>query len=357
MPPRVLPPGTMPTPQSSNDQPSVPAAFWEEGEKRRKSGGRAKKRFKGAVERSSPCPNVDVRTLHNDHSGPNMNGQGGPGPPASVPSFMDDPSGYLAQQTALLNNTMAGGGMGQFSPQAPGISPRPLPPPPPSVPQSAAAGVVVISQQQQLQPQSQTGTLTVGNGNITRAPQISSSPAVVPLPSNVPLPARVSKAATQTTNTVITTPSVLTSQSSHSSAAKTTTPTYSSPVTHTVTPTSHYQSPIVNEIQITPSLAKDKNSNPPECLNTPLRQSDDEEVPHVNTASIAKVESSSLVHTTTVTYTLSSTPTTNTKVTSSMPITTHGGCLRQREKDSIPCYKPEEQSYKIKCESRTSLDS
>lgn len=35
---------------------------------------------------------------------------------ATVPSFLDDPNAYLAQQTAMLNSTMAGG-PGQFSPQ------------------------------------------------------------------------------------------------------------------------------------------------------------------------------------------------------------------------------------------------
>ncbi|ROT63576.1 putative methyl-CpG-binding domain protein 5 isoform X3 [Penaeus vannamei] len=112
MPPRVLPPGNMANPQGGTERPSAPATFWEEGEKRRKTGGRAKKRFKGVLERASPCPNVDVRNIHGEHPRPNMSGQGGPGPPHSGPSFMDDPSGYLAQQTALLNNTMAGGGMG-----------------------------------------------------------------------------------------------------------------------------------------------------------------------------------------------------------------------------------------------------
>lgn len=235
--PRVPPPGVISTPQNSSDQPSVPTSFWEEGEKRRKPGGRARKRFKGVIERSSPCPNVDVRSMQNDQSGTASSGQGGPGPPSSGPSFMDDPSGYLEQQTALLNNTMAGGGMGQFSPQAPGISPRP---PAPSAPHSAAPPTsVMIMPQQQLQAQSQAGPMGASS-SVSLTAQVSSSPAVVPLPSNVPLPARVSKAATQTTNTVMTTPTVLSSQSSHTNSTKTTTPTFSLPVTSTANPKNHH---------------------------------------------------------------------------------------------------------------------
>lgn len=51
----------------------------------------------------SPCPNVDVRHLPQDQNKP----------PTSqaytnnIPSFMEDPSGYLAQQTALLNSTIS----------------------------------------------------------------------------------------------------------------------------------------------------------------------------------------------------------------------------------------------------------
>ncbi|KAL3279176.1 hypothetical protein HHI36_016689 [Cryptolaemus montrouzieri] len=54
-----------------------------------------------------PCPNIDIREIPNDNSRSVILNQL---PPAnqntSGPSFMEDPSGYLAQQTALLNNTI-----------------------------------------------------------------------------------------------------------------------------------------------------------------------------------------------------------------------------------------------------------
>ena len=55
----------------------------------------------------APCPNIDVRQIQNDggrvlvNQFPQTNNQG-----ASSPSFLEDPSGYLAQQTALLNSTI-----------------------------------------------------------------------------------------------------------------------------------------------------------------------------------------------------------------------------------------------------------
>ncbi|KAF2354572.1 DNA-binding domain [Trinorchestia longiramus] len=66
------------------------------GVKRRRGGcGRTRKRAKAADESASvlapPCS-------------------------STVPSFLEDPNAYLAQQTAMLNSTMAGG-PGQFSPQ------------------------------------------------------------------------------------------------------------------------------------------------------------------------------------------------------------------------------------------------
>ncbi|XP_018016071.1 mucin-12 [Hyalella azteca] len=45
------------------------------------------------------------------------------GSPIVVPSFLEDPNAYLAQQTAMLNSTMAGG-PGQFSPQGSVAFPR-----------------------------------------------------------------------------------------------------------------------------------------------------------------------------------------------------------------------------------------
>lgn len=59
------------------------------------------------IESHEICPNIDIRQIINDGSRPvlineipqhNQN--------APSPSFLEDPSGYLAQQTALLNNTI-----------------------------------------------------------------------------------------------------------------------------------------------------------------------------------------------------------------------------------------------------------
>lgn len=53
----------------------------------------------------SPCPNVDVRQLQSDNKIMPNNQQFSQH--SSGPSFMEDPSGYLAQQTALLNSTIS----------------------------------------------------------------------------------------------------------------------------------------------------------------------------------------------------------------------------------------------------------
>jgi hypothetical protein len=55
----------------------------------------------------APCPNIDVRQIPAENGRPVIinhlpqNSQN-----SASPSFMEDPSGYLAQQTALLNNTI-----------------------------------------------------------------------------------------------------------------------------------------------------------------------------------------------------------------------------------------------------------
>lgn len=208
--------------QGNNCQISLQESFTshktsqpEEGEKRRRgNSSRAKKKAKLNLERISPSINVDIRNLRSENA---ISPHTGPGPPlhsASVglqnssnenqvegfppssevssasqgslpvsgPSFMEDPNGYLAQQTVLLNNTMSGGGVGQFSPQGCRLSPRPstslqnlLPPPiPPKGPNS--------------------------QNSVSSDLKTSASPAVVPLPSNVPLPARVSKANSNNIN-------------------------------------------------------------------------------------------------------------------------------------------------------------
>lgn len=60
------------------------------------------------VESHGPCPNIDVRQIQGEHGRPvivNQFQQNQNQP--SSPSFLEDPSGYLAQQTALLNSTIS----------------------------------------------------------------------------------------------------------------------------------------------------------------------------------------------------------------------------------------------------------
>lgn len=58
------------------------------------------------MEAHAPCPNIDVRQIQNDGNRIMINQFQQPTQSASSPSFMEDPSGYLAQQTALLNSTI-----------------------------------------------------------------------------------------------------------------------------------------------------------------------------------------------------------------------------------------------------------
>lgn len=53
-----------------------------------------------------PCPNVDVRQIPGENRAVIINQMPHSSHSAPSPSFMEDPSGYLAQQTALLNNTI-----------------------------------------------------------------------------------------------------------------------------------------------------------------------------------------------------------------------------------------------------------
>lgn len=64
----------------------------------------------------APCPNIDVRQIPIEHNRPppshpnnsdSSNSSYMAGTNHNVPSFMEDPSGYLAQQTALLNSTIS----------------------------------------------------------------------------------------------------------------------------------------------------------------------------------------------------------------------------------------------------------
>lgn len=54
----------------------------------------------------APCPNIDVRQIPNESRAVIINQLPHNSQSSSSPSFMEDPSGYLAQQTALLNNTI-----------------------------------------------------------------------------------------------------------------------------------------------------------------------------------------------------------------------------------------------------------
>ncbi|EEZ98164.1 methyl-CpG-binding domain protein 5 isoform X2 [Tribolium castaneum] len=73
----------------------------------------------------APCPNIDVRQIPAENGRQVIINQN-----SASPSFMEDPSGYLAQQTALLNNTInrqtgvnACAGMVCSSPQQPHLTP------------------------------------------------------------------------------------------------------------------------------------------------------------------------------------------------------------------------------------------
>ena len=108
------------------------------------------------------------------------------------PSFLEDPNAYLAQQTAMLNNTMAGG-LGQFSPQgnaAPQVT-QPRPPSQATPVNSSAASIVNGQQQATYQPAGVPGNIT--GKNIINVSATDTS--IVPLPSTVLIPARVSKAS------------------------------------------------------------------------------------------------------------------------------------------------------------------
>lgn len=84
-----------------------PISVWTDDfmKKRAKLGKSMRKRPENVLRRDvqDVCPNVDVRQI---------SGDGGRGVVAvgqqMGPSFIEDPSGYLAQQTALLNSTING---------------------------------------------------------------------------------------------------------------------------------------------------------------------------------------------------------------------------------------------------------
>ena len=111
-------------PVQGNSSPVNPSAYmsgWEDA-KRRKLYKQKKTKSTSSVERNSPCPNVDVRQIPQEYNPTPLMGfqqglVGNTSPqtnvpcttslPKSVPSFLEDPSGYLAQQTAMLQQTIS----------------------------------------------------------------------------------------------------------------------------------------------------------------------------------------------------------------------------------------------------------
>ena len=68
--------------------------------KQRKKRARSKKKLNSILERTSPCPNVDVRHIQRGAAQ-------SPAPPVTTAvSFLENPTAFLAQQTALMNSSM-----------------------------------------------------------------------------------------------------------------------------------------------------------------------------------------------------------------------------------------------------------
>lgn len=94
-------------------QHSPSSALWQEEMKRKKMkmGKVVKNRPFHIMDNCStnnpPCPNIDVRQIPMESRAVIINQLPHNNQSSSSPSFMEDPSGYLAQQTALLNNTIS----------------------------------------------------------------------------------------------------------------------------------------------------------------------------------------------------------------------------------------------------------
>lgn len=97
-----------------------PPPIWNEdsGRKKIKVGKMSKKqrpynmdnhqqRLASSNDQHPPCPNIDVRQIPGENNKPSVLNNQYPVQNTSGPSFMEDPSGYLAQQTALLNSTIS----------------------------------------------------------------------------------------------------------------------------------------------------------------------------------------------------------------------------------------------------------
>lgn len=93
-------------------QHTPPQTVWQEDIKRKKIklGKIVKNRpyhiMEGCQSTHAPCPNIDVRQIPNESRAVIINQLSSNSQSSSSPSFLEDPSGYLAQQTALLNNTI-----------------------------------------------------------------------------------------------------------------------------------------------------------------------------------------------------------------------------------------------------------
>lgn len=93
--------------------PPTPPLWDENSIKKHKSNKSAKKHQSSRYLQNpdSACPNIDVRQIST------ADRQNYEAPASSGPSFLDDPSGYLAQQTALLNSTIQRQTTGHSPPQ------------------------------------------------------------------------------------------------------------------------------------------------------------------------------------------------------------------------------------------------
>ncbi|XP_069688774.1 nuclear receptor coactivator 6-like isoform X2 [Periplaneta americana] len=175
----------------------------------------------------APCPNIDVRQIPLEHNRPppshpnsdNSNPTYVAGNNPNIPSFMEDPSGYLAQQTALLNSTISrqtGVGGPNFMCHSPVRNPE----------------------QQVSSPQSA----------VVNLPTSCSSPATVgvPLPSNVLLPAPKGTSnfsSRASTNIPVQQSNLNTHTSIQNPVAITSHHTISSPIPTTTVATSPYNQP------------------------------------------------------------------------------------------------------------------
>ncbi|XP_021935845.1 uncharacterized protein LOC110837716 isoform X3 [Zootermopsis nevadensis] len=154
----------------------------------------------------APCPNIDVRQIPIEHNRPppshaNNTDSSNPtymaGTSHNVPSFMEDPSGYLAQQTALLNSTISrqtGVGGPNFmchSPVRNPITPDHQVPSPQTVPTSCssptAVGVPLPSNVLLPPPKGTPGFTSRTNPNISVQQQNLNSHACIPNPVAITL--------------------------------------------------------------------------------------------------------------------------------------------------------------------------